>query len=139
MVGDRVPDVLFELLSGAVANPTDFRGQKLVLFFCDGADPVACSRRLREFADLAAEFAQTGTWIVGLVGGPDHRALPQQLPRISVALDQQGEVARAFGLDERSGETKNATFLIDRDGTVDRRWPQPADARDVLEAARELT
>lgn len=149
IAGDRAPDVAFELRSGNVTSPTDFRGQKLVLFFCNGSEPSACSHRLFDFAELAADFAQTGTWIMGLisgdVGSTDHFMLPDP-PIIPVALDQRGAVGRAFGLGAGTGridhaqvEAANATFLIDRDGTIDRIWRRPIDAREVLEAARELT
>lgn len=152
IIGDPVPDVEFQLLSGSIARPSDFRGQKLVIFFCDGREPSSCARKLREFADLAADFARNGTWIIGLVREahrkPGHFMLWKP-PIVPMAFDPRGVVSSAFGIGTgrgRFGHARapqgHATFLIDRDGTVDRIWRNPEDpghAREVLEAARELT
>lgn len=152
IIGAPAPDVEFRLLSGTIARPSDFRGQKLVIFFCDGREPSSCAQELREFADLAVDFARNGTWILGLVrerhGGPGEFMLPRP-PIVPVALDPHGVVSAAFGLGPARGRIAQprdprdrATFLIDRDGTVDRIWRNPRDighALEVLEAARELT
>jgi peroxiredoxin Q/BCP len=149
--GGRVPDVEFRLLSGKTVNPANFKGQKLVIFFCDGSDPLPCSRRLHSFADLATEFEHCGTWIIGLVSNPGRPgSLPDSDPPIvALALDPDDVVGAAFGLrpgDEEDGKSRVGreltTFLIDRDGTVDRIWRNSSEedqASEVLEAARKLT
>lgn len=149
--GGRVPDVEFRLLSGKIVNPANFKGQKLVIFFCDGSDPLPCSRRLQSFAALATEFAHCGTWIIGLVSNPGRpgKLLGSGPPIVPLALDPDDVVGAAFGLrprDEGGGKSRVGreltAFLIDRDGTVDRIWRNTSgvdQAREVLEAARELT
>lgn len=149
--GGLAPDVRFELLNGRTTGPSDFRGQKVVLFFCPEDDVLLGIRRLHDFSALASEFEHAGTWIIGLVKDPTkipRNFLLAQRPAVPLALDTSGEVSRAFGLDcsgddacRHPRDTCRATFLIDRDGTISRVWHHPeavGHAGEVLEATRRL-
>ncbi len=150
-VGGVAPDIRFELLNGRTTGPADFKGQKVVLFFCPDDDVLFGIRRLHDFAALADEFEHAGTWIIGLVKDPTKvpkNFLLAPRPAVPLALDAGGEVSRAFGLDPKGDgvgghhrDADRATFLIDRDGTVSRVWRHSSaagHAREVLEATRRL-
>lgn len=150
-IGGLAPDIRFELLNGRTTGPADFKGQKVVLFFCPDDDVLFGIRRLHDFAALADEFEHAGTWIIGLVKDPTKvpkNFLLAPRPAVPLALDADGAVSRAFGLHPDSDvgrghdrDSYRSTFLIDRDGTISRIWRHPnavGHAQEVLEATRRL-
>lgn len=150
--GDPAPDVKLEGMEGKTVSPTDFRGQKLVLYFYPKDDTSGCTREAQDFTALAESFEQAGTWILGVSkdDSKKHRKFVDKYGlKVSLASDMDGSACEAFGTwVEKSMYGRKymgidrATFLIDRDGRIDRIWRKvkvPGHAADVLEAARELT
>jgi peroxiredoxin Q/BCP len=149
--GDPVPDVKLENLEGKPVSPTDFRGQKLVLYFYPKDDTSGCTREAQDFTALAEQFEQAGTWILGVSkdDAKKHRKFIDKYDlKVALASDVDGSFCEAFGTwIEKSMYGRKymgidrATFLIDRDGRIDRIWRKvkvPGHAEEVLEAARAL-
>jgi thioredoxin-dependent peroxiredoxin len=149
--GDLVPDVGLAGLEGQRISPTDFRGQKLVMYFYPKDDTSGCTREAQEFTALAGEFEKEGTWILGVSkdDAAHHRKFIDKYDlKVALATDPDGAVCAAFGTwVEKSMYGRKymgidrATFLIDRDGRVDRIWRKvkvPGHAEEVLAAAAEL-
>jgi peroxiredoxin Q/BCP len=149
--GDRVPDVKLEGLEGKPVSPADFRGQKLVLYFYPKDDTSGCTREAQDFTGLASEFERAGTWILGVSKDDPkkHRKFINKYDlKVSLASDTDGSVCEAFGTwveksmyGRKYMGIERATFLIDRDGRIDRIWRKvkvPGHAEEVLAAAREL-
>ena len=149
--GDPVPDVKLEGMEGQPISPTDFRGQKLVLYFYPKDDTSGCTKEAQDFSALAEEFERTGTWVVGVSkDSPEKHAKFTGKYDLKVRLlsDSDGSACEAFGTwVEKSMYGRKymgidrATFLIDRDGVVKRAWRKvkvPGHAQEVLAAAAEL-
>jgi peroxiredoxin Q/BCP len=149
--GDRVPDVTLTGMDGAPLSPADFKGHKLVLYFYPKDDTSGCTREAKDFTDLADQFEQAGTWILGVSkGDPKSHAkfAGKHGLKVKLASDLDGSACAAFGTwGEKSlyGRKymgiERATFLIDRDGTVARIWRKvkvAGHADEVLAAARDL-
>lgn len=149
--GDRVPDVKLEAMDGSTVSPADFRGNKLVLYFYPKDDTSGCTREAQDFTALADEFEKSGTWILGVSkdSPKSHAKFTDKYGlKVRLASDSEGSVCEAFGTwVEKSMYGRKymgidrATFLIDRDGVVERVWRKvkvPGHAQEVLEAAREL-
>lgn len=149
--GDIVPDVKLEGAEGKVISPSDFKGQKLVLYFYPKDDTSGCTREAQDFSALAEQFEEAGTWILGVSkdDAKKHAKFTEKYDlKVPLATDTDGSVCEAFGTwGEKSLYGRKymgidrATFLIDRDGTVSRVWRKvkvPGHAEAVLEAAREL-
>jgi peroxiredoxin Q/BCP len=149
--GDVVPDVRLVALDGQQIGPADFRGQKLVLYFYPKDDTTGCTQEAKDFTALAGEFEKAGTWVLGISrDGPDtHRKfIDKHGLTIALASDMDGSACQAFGVwveKKNYGRTymgvERSTFLVDRDGRIDRIWRKVrvADhAQTVLAAAREL-
>ena len=149
--GDPVPDVNLVSVEGKEMSPTDFRGQKLVIYFYPKDDTSGCTREAQDFTALAGEFEKQGTWILGV--SKDSPASHAKFTgkyglKVRLASDSAGAVCEAFGTwVEKSMYGRKymgidrATFLINRDGTVARVWRKvkvPGHAEEVLEAARDL-
>lgn len=149
--GDRVPDVELVGMDGQPVSPTDFSGNKLVLYFYPKDDTSGCTREALDFSALAGEFEDANTWVLGVSkDSPKSHArfADKHGLQVKLATDPDGSVCEAFGTwVEKSMYGRKymgidrATFLIGRDGTVDRVWRKvkvPGHAEEVLEAAREL-
>jgi peroxiredoxin Q/BCP len=139
-VHTRVPDVNFRLPGGRRISPADFEGQKLALFYRAEGDSASFRREVRDYAALAAEFEQAGTWVLGVTRENDLENASDTSDTIRTALDPDGSgidaLRRCLGGDlPDAGEA--ATFLIDRDGTVRGAWASGGHARDALEVARQ--
>ena len=149
--GDIAPDVALVGIEGEPISPTDFRGQKLVLYFYPKDDTSGCTAEAKAFTALAGEFEKTNAWVLGVSkdDAKKHRKFIEKYELgVPLATDPDGSVCEAFGTwVEKSMYGRKymgidrATFLIDRDGVVKRVWRKvkvPGHAEEVLVAARSL-
>jgi len=149
--GDRVPDVKLAGMDGEPVSPADFKGNKLVLYFYPKDDTSGCTREAQDFTALADAFERESTWVLGV--SKDSPASHARFAgkyglRIRLASDTDGSACEAFGTwveksmyGRKYMGIERATFLIDRDGTIDRAWRKvkvPGHAEEVLAAAKEL-
>jgi peroxiredoxin Q/BCP len=136
---------------GATVSLTDFKGQKLVLFFYPRADTPGCTREAIDFTRLASAFADSRIAVVGVSADPpraqeafrDKHELSTPL-----ASDEQHQTLEAYGVwGEKSmyGRTFQGVFrttvLIGADGRIARIWRNvkvDGHADEVLAAARSL-
>ncbi len=98
--GDPVPDVGLTGLEGQRISPTDFRGQKLVIYFYPKDDTTGCTREAQDFSSLAGEFEKEGTWILGVSKDDParHRKFIDKYElKVSLATDPEGRACEAFG------------------------------------------
>ncbi len=149
--GDPVPDVKLVSMEGKEISPTDFRGQKLVLYFYPKDDTSGCTAEAQGFSELAGEFEKTNAWVLGVSkdDAKKHAKFIEKYDlKVALATDADGSFCEAFGTwIEKSMYGRKymgidrATFLIDRDGLVKRVWRKvkvPGHAQEVLEAAQAL-
>ena len=149
--GDRVPDVKLEGLEGQPISPTDFRGQKLVLYFYPKDDTTGCTREAKDFTDLSDEFEHAGTWVLG-VSRDDRRKhrkfIDKHGLKVSLASDVDGCACETFGTwveksmyGRKYMGIERCTFLLDGQGIVRGAWRKvrvPGHVAEVLKAARAL-
>jgi peroxiredoxin Q/BCP len=149
--GDSVPNVTLDAAEGKKISPTDFSGQKLVLYFYPKDDTAGCTREAQDFSALAGEFEKAGTWVIGISkdDAKKHAKFTEKYDlAVPLATDADGSVCEAFGTwvekslyGRKYMGIDRATFLVDRDGVVKRVWRKvkvPGHAGEVLEAARAL-
>lgn len=150
-VGDRVPDIALTTTDGEIVSPTDFSGNKLVLYFYPRDDTSGCTREAKDFTALADQFDRAGTWVIGVSRddpASHARFAKKHDLRVRLLSDMDGSACAAFGTwveksmyGRKYMGIERATFLIDRDGTIDRIWRKvkvPGHAEEVLAAAKEL-
>ena len=149
--GDLVPDVTLVSVEGKEISPADFRSQKLVLYFYPKDDTSGCTAEAQAFSALADAFEDANTWVLGISkdDAKKHTKFIDKYDlKVQLATDADGSVCEAFGTwVEKSMYGRKymgidrATFLIDRDGKVQKVWRKvkvPGHADAVLEAARAL-
>jgi peroxiredoxin Q/BCP len=150
--GEAVPDVKMEGPDGKPVSPTDFSGQKLVVYFYPKDDTSGCTKEAQEFSALAEQFTAAGTWVLGVSkdSAAKHRKFTEKYElKVPLATDGDGSACEAFGVwveksmyGRKYMGIERATFLVDRDGVVKRVWRKvsaPGHAEEVLRAAQELT
>jgi peroxiredoxin Q/BCP len=150
--GEAVPDVKMEGPDGNPVSPTDFSGQKLVVYFYPKDDTSGCTKEAQDFTALADQFTAAGTWVLGVSkdSAAKHRKFTDKYQlKVPLATDGDGSACEAFGVwveksmyGRKYMAIERATFLVDRDGVVKRVWRKvsvPGHAEEVLRAAQELT
>ncbi len=127
-VGDLAPD--FELIdqAGTPIRLSDFRGQRVVLYFYPRADTPGCTKEACAFRDDYDDFRARHVAILGV--SPDtvedqaRFATKHSLPfRLLADKDHRvGEAYGAWGLKKSFGREymgmKRMTYLIDEEGRV---------------------
>ena len=150
--GDPIPDIVLETPDGASVRPSDFRGQKLVLFFYPKDNTPGCTVENIDFSALADEFEAAGTKLLGISkdSARKHRNfIAKHDLKAPLATDPQDDgLADALGIwtqKKMFGKTymgmERTTYLVDREGRIARVWRKvkvKGHAAEVLEAAREL-
>ncbi len=138
--GDSAPD--FELLdqSGDPVRLSDYRGQRVVLYFYPKADTPGCTKEACSFRDVYDAFEERGLAVLGVstdsVEALDAFAEKYGLP-FRLLSDPDGTVARAYD-SLGSNVAERNTFIIDEDGTIAAVYEQvspEAHAEEILNDA----
>ena len=125
----------------AALGLTGFHGQKLVIFFCPGADPDSALAEIRTYERLRPDFEAAGAWVVGILPSACEATIKVAPDcHLPIGIDPEGAAlrrlaGRAFGPVPISGN--GGTFVIDRDGRLRRSWDSCGHAAAALESARE--
>jgi len=149
--GDRAPAFSLKDQDGTTRRLSEFKGQKVVLYFYPKADTPGCTREAIAFNGLKSAFARADTAILGVSADPvkaqDAFKRKHKLA-IPLASDESHKMLTDYGVwGEKSmyGRTfmgiTRATFLIGTDGRIARVWPKvkvDGHAEEVLAAAKAL-
>lgn len=151
-VGDAIPDIALEGANGEPVRITDFKGQKLVLFFYPKDDTPGCTTENLDFSALAPEFAKTGTALLGISKDPPAKhakfAAKHGLTAPLASDAAENGLSDALGIwTEKQNYGRiylgmvRTTYLIDAEGRIARVWDKVKvkdHAAQVLEAAKAL-
>ena len=150
-VGDKAPTFSLPRDGGGKASLAEFKGRKLVIYFYPKADTPGCTQESIDFSRLKANFAKTGTDVLGVSADPvKAQDAFKKKHDLSVALlsDETHAMLEAYGAWGKKsmyGKTFmgviRSTFLIGADGRIAQIWPKvkvEGHAADVLQAAKAL-
>ena len=150
--GDTFPDIALETPDGGHVKATDFRGQKLVVFFYPKDNTPGCTTEAKDFSALKEEFAAADTALLGVSkdSAQKHRNF---IAKHDLTVDLATD-AEENGLSDHLGiwaEKKNygrtymgmvrSTYLVNESGKIAQVWNKvrvKEHAAQVLEAARSL-
>ena len=151
-VGDTLPDLALTAPDGSSVKPSDFAGQKLVLFFYPKDDTPGCTTENQDFSALAPDFAKAGAALLGISKDPPKKhqkfiaKYDLTAPLASDAED--GGLSDALGVwTEKSMYGRSymgmvrSTYLVGVDGKIVRIWSPvkvKGHAAEVLEAVQGL-
>jgi peroxiredoxin Q/BCP len=132
--GIAVPDFTLKSDDGRMVSLSDFRGQKVVLYFYPKDDTPGCTKEACSFRDDYSDLAAAGAKVIGI--SPDTIQSPvkfqgkYELP-FTLLSDPEHCVAEMFGA---WGEKKNygrtymgiirSTFVIDEEGKISKVFPK---------------
>ena len=140
-VGAVAPDVVGTTPEGKTASLTPTRGHAAIVYFYPKDETPGCTKEACAFRDAFARYeAQHVTiFAVSRDSEESHRAFRAKhaLPFPLVA-DEDGSIARAYGVPSTLGMTSRVTFLVGADGRIVRVWPEVdpgVHADEVLSAA----
>ena len=145
--GDRAPDFQTTDANGHPVKLSDFRGQKVVLYFYPKDDTPGCTKEACSLRDGYSTFGEQGIKVLGasLDTEASHQAFASKynLP-FTLLSDTDHSVADAYGVygEQTWGDKKfmgvaRKTFLIDEQGKIKKVFDKvnvEAHADEVLEA-----
>jgi thioredoxin-dependent peroxiredoxin len=150
-VGTKAPAFTLPRDGGGEVSLSDFRGNKLVLFFYPKANTPGCTREAQAFSALARKFAAAGSAVLGVSADPVKAqdkfkaSCGLTVPLASDGRHTMIEAYGAWGEKSMYGRTfvgvLRTTFLIDSEGRIVRIWPRvkvDGHAEEVLAAAKAV-
>jgi len=151
-VGDAMPDIVMETPDGGSVKPSDFKGQKLVIFFYPKDNTPGCTTENVDFSALKPEFDKAGVALLGVSKDTPKKHqnfIAKHSLTAPLASDPEED-----GLSDALGiwtEKKNygrtylgmvrTTYLVNSDGKIAQVWNKvrvKEHAAGVLDAAKEL-
>lgn len=151
-VGDMIPDITMTTPDGGSVKPSDFAGQKLVIFFYPKDDTPGCTTENKDFSALKAEFDAAGVALLGVskdTPAKHQKFIAKHGLTAPLASDaEEGGLSDALGVwaeKQMYGKTYmgmvRSTYLIDSQGKIAQVWDKAkvkGHAEDVLAAAKAL-
>ena len=150
--GDTMPDIAMETPDGGTVKPSDFAGQKLVVFFYPKDNTPGCTTEAKDFTALSGDFAKAG---VALLGVSKDSAKKHQnfiakhdlkTPLATDAADNGLSDALSIWTEKKMyGRTfmgmVHTSVLVDETGKIARVWNKvkvKGHAEEVLAAAKSI-
>ncbi|MBA3242945.1 MAG: thioredoxin-dependent thiol peroxidase [Acidobacteria bacterium] len=142
--GDTAPEFATRDAEGQDVKLSDFRGQKVVLYFYPKDDTPGCTKQACSFRDASSVYEEKGIKVLGvsLDDGASHQAFASKysLP-FTLLSDTDHSVSDAYGVygEQRWGDktymgVARKTFLIDEEGQIKKVF----DKVDVEQHAEEV-
>lgn len=150
--GDAMPDIAMETPDGGTVKPSDFNGQKLVVFFYPKDNTPGCTTEAKDFSALKAEFDAAGVALLGVSKDSAKKHLnfiaKHDLTTPLATDAEEGGLSDALGIwTEKQMYGKSymgmvrTTYLVDPQGKIAQVWDKvkvKGHAQDVLDVAKAL-
>ena len=142
--GQRLPNIEFTTESGEKLSTGDLSGQKTVLYFYPKDDTPGCTREACAFRDRMDDYQGAGIKVYGVsLDSPESHRQFREKHNLNFPLltDEGGRASEALGVLGERGYANRVTFLLDRDGTIARVYPEVSPethADEILEDAASL-
>jgi peroxiredoxin Q/BCP len=118
--GSPAPDVTFALGDGSTLRLRDLQ-ETAVVYFYPKDDTAGCTLEAQEFTELERAFraAEARVFGVSTQGQASHADFSKKYAlTVSLVPDEQGAIARAFGVPIQEGRAKRVTFVVGRDHRI---------------------
>lgn len=137
-VGSEAPVFTAETTDGTRVSLPDFRGrQAVLLMFYPMDDTPGCTAQMCAARDEGASYTAAGVARFGVNPGSaeSHRGFVSKYALdFPLIVDENAEIASAYGVLREGGGVGRATYLIGRDGRIAYAQAGAHGAAEVLEA-----
>ncbi|HEU0014980.1 MAG TPA: peroxiredoxin [Longimicrobium sp.] len=137
-VGSEAPVFAAETTEGERISLPDFRGrQAVLLMFYPEDDTPGCTRQMCAARDEGDAYRQAGIARFGVNPGSreSHVAFQEKYELdFPLIVDQDAEIASAYGVLAEEGGVRRATYVIGRDGRIAYAEPGAHGAEEILGA-----
>lgn len=127
-VGTEAPGFTLPDQDGIMRALSEFRGQKVVLYFYPRDNTAGCTKQACSFAELYPQFTESGAEVIGISKDSvaSHKRFQEKfgLP-FTLLSDPDKEVIQAYGAwqEKKSGGKASmgvvrTTYLIDEEGVI---------------------
>ena len=147
-IGTRAPDFTLQDQNGRDRSLSEFRGQKVVLYFYSKDMTSGCTKQACGFAELYPQFTEKGAVVIGVSKdtAASHKKFGAKynLPFILVA-DPDKEAIQAYDVWKEKNMYGKATmgvvrttYLIDENGTIVKAFTKVKAAENPQQMLNEL-
>lgn len=126
-IGAPAPDFTATAHTGDKISLSKLKGKNVVLYWYPKDDTSGCTKEACSFRDSWARLQQASVVVLGVStdGNDSHKAFAgkHKLP-FPLLPDEQGEIAKKYGVPVVNGKARRITYLIGKDGRVKQVWPK---------------
>lgn len=149
--GSKAPQITLTDADGKKVKLSDFKGQKVVLYFYPRDNTPGCTKEACGFRTDLPKFKRANTTVLGV--STDTEASHQKFRdnydlNFPLLADTEHKVADAYGVwqeknmyGKKSWGIKRTTFIIDEEGRISKVFKKvntETHSKDVLDALKEL-
>lgn len=141
-VGAMAPDVVGQRPDGTTLRLSSLRGQQTVVYFYPADETPGCTKEACAFRDAFKEYESLRVTIFGVShdsAESHHEFRTKHALPFPLVADEDGVIARAYGVSSTFGLDSRVTFLVGADGRIAHVWPDVdpgVHAKEVLAAVR---
>lgn len=148
-IGTKAPDFTLPDQNGKMHSLSDYRGQKVVLYFYPKDMTAGCTKQACGFAELYPQFQEKGAVVLGVSKDSvaSHKRFEEKynLP-FTILSDPEKEVIQAYDVWKEkklygkvSMGVVRTTYLIDEEGTIIRAFDRVKAADNPAQMLGELS
>ncbi len=146
--GTRAPEFTLPDQNGTMRSLSDYRGQKIILYFYPKDMTAGCAKQACAFSELYPQFREKGAVVLGISKDSvaSHKKFEEKygLPFLLLS-DPEKEVIRTYDVwKEKKNYGKitmgviRTTYLINEDGVIEKAFDQVRAAENPAQMLREL-
>ena len=147
-IGDYAPDFTLYDKDGKEVKLSDFRGQRVVVYFYPKDNTPGCTRQACAFAAAYGDFQRMGVTVIGISrdGIVSHLKFAEKYSLPFVLLsDPELKAITAYGVWQEKklyGKTSfgvvRTTFIVDGDGRIEKIMPKVKPDTNAAEILAEI-
>ena len=147
-IGTAAPDFTLPDQNGASHSLSDYRGQKVILYFYPKDNTAGCTRQACAFGELYPQFREKGAVVLGVSKDSvaSHKRFEEKygLP-FTLLSDEEKTVIQAYDVwKEKKNYGKvsmgvvRTTYLIDENGVIIRAYDKVKAAENPMQMLEEV-
>lgn len=139
--GGVAPEFSTTTHAGEPLSLKDLRGKVVVLYFYPKDNTPGCTTEARGFRDAYQSYRERDVVVIGVSSqdNESHRQFAEEhgLPFVLIP-DEEGEIAKSYGVGSFLGLANRVTFIIDQEGTIAKVYEKVAPQNHAEEVLADI-